>query len=491
MIKKGQPARPSDKFPAAKIEYIYSKPPNIPATFFEKVTNSLSLEPEAGGGAIDADDDAQGAGHAVAAQRLVQDERRGHGRKDGRQVDVGRHGQRAQFADGLVPGQIAEHGGHHAQKQQVAPHGGPRQRLGRVMQGLVEKVRQNGQQAVAEDLAREEQRAVAPLHVFEPQCVKSPAERGGQAEQVALGRELEDEAAVENDERHAAQRQHGAEDEGRLERLFQRAGEKADKDGREQRRRAEDERHLRGERVVERGVLGQEVERAAAQAEPNGLEFVAEVVGPAFLSAGHPQHQDIRQQKAVEEDGGRVEAVEQQHLGGDERRPPYADGQDGDEMEEGFAAKYHLNFSSFFMSASVMLANSITSASWNPFESNLFANSTFSLRIISVLSFFLWRVIECFNLPMTKLNSREDWVSVVSSSGIIKSASMSPIRFIPIFFSSCESASWTSNKRCLSSLTSAKVFIIANVVCVAIGLFNMVANIYRPFSVNAFGKYFG
>ena len=102
------------------------------------------------------------------------------------------------------------------------------------------------------------------------------------------------------------------------------------------------------------------------------------------------------------------------------------------------------------------------------------------------LVFFL---IRCLNFKTAKLSSIEVSVSVVCRSSSKMLAIISPLFRMRLF---CSPLSWMVESSLIfrdSSLILEKVSMMAIVVCVATGLFKMVASMYKPFSVKALGRF--
>lgn len=112
------------------------------------------------------------------------------------------------------------------------------------------------------------------------------------------------------------------------------------------------------------------------------------------------------------------------------------------------------------------------------------------LIICSLFSglFLFVRLTVCLNLTAIRLSSIVDSVSVVSVSSTSRSERSSPVRWISPFCLALSGSLCMASMLRVSSRSFVNESIIAMVVCVALGLFRMVASIYSPPSVNALGS---
>lgn len=102
--------------------------------------------------------------------------------------------------------------------------------------------------------------------------------------------------------------------------------------------------------------------------------------------------------------------------------------------------------------------------------------------------FLFVRLTVCLNLTAIRLSSIVDSVSVVSVSSTSRSERSSPVRWISPFCLALSGSLCMASMFRVSSRSFVNESIIAMVVCVALGLFIMVASIYSPLSVNALGS---
>ena len=101
----------------------------------------------------------------------------------------------------------------------------------------------------------------------------------------------------------------------------------AHRHGRPHGRRADDQRDVRGRGVLQSDVLGQEIERPSAQPAAASSSFVAQVRGPQPAAGASGRMQTYANAKRRRKISAGVSRVGDQHLGRNERRAPYGDGE--------------------------------------------------------------------------------------------------------------------------------------------------------------------
>ena len=302
-----------------------------------------------------AEQDQRGADAAGRREALAQD---GHPARQGEyrhEIHVVSRRDVAQADDHLVPDHIAAEGSDQSQEEEVAPDLRLRENRGIDPVFAARQERKDGQQAVGEDFPRREDGAVFLRHEAHEEAVDRPAEGGGQGQQVAAQRDLQP-GAVEEHQRHAAEREQRAEQERQAAAyVLRRGGEtvvaqpavRQAEQRRQQRRAAHEESHVAGLRVGEGRVLGQEVHGASGQAEDDEHRLVLPVVAPQPTAVALPERQRpdarVRHHETDQKDLGRSETGQDQYFRADERDTP--DGHDGqcNEVHEEFRTSHAIN----------------------------------------------------------------------------------------------------------------------------------------------------
>lgn len=115
------------------------------------------------------------------------------------------------------------------------------------------------------------------------------------------------------------------------------------------------------------------------------------------------------------------------------------------------------------------------------------------LHVLIICSLFVRLALLCpldcvLELDRHKVEFDSDSVSVVSVSSTSRSERSSPVRWISPFCLALSGSLCIASIFRVSSRSFVNESIIAMVVCVALGLFIMVASIYSPLSVKALGS---
>ena len=241
-----------------------------------------------------------GEPHAREDQRRTAEGRRGDALVDHKgggehrhqrvEVDVVGRAHRAEAGHGGIPQHVAEQRGYDTQEEQVAPHGRVAERCGRKVEGLPCEPRQDGHDAVEEDLARDVCHRQTVTQPFDYERVEHPQQRRREGQQVAPRREVQHEASVEHDEHHADKGQRAA--RGLPPRHAFVAVDEAQEQGRPDGRRADDQRDVRRRGILQRDVLREEVERSARQPRRREQQLVAQP-GPAQPCSTQPPEEAV------------------------------------------------------------------------------------------------------------------------------------------------------------------------------------------------------
>ena len=237
-----------------------------------------------------------------------------------------------------VPEQVAEHRGDDPEEQQIAPHRRACEHLPFHRERVEGKDRKNGQQSVEKDFPGDEDCGVAASDAFDDQRVDHPQQCRRECQHVAPRRELQHEMPVEHHEDHAGESQRRPCDLPPRHPFA--AVCEAHRHGRPYGRRADDQRDVRGRGVLQGDILGQEVERPAAQSGRREQQFVAQIRGQQ-PPAGEGQDADVGQREAQDEYLRRGQRVGDQHLGRYERRAPHGDGEQRREVVSVFRIFCH------------------------------------------------------------------------------------------------------------------------------------------------------
>ena len=163
--------------------------------------------------------------------------------------------------------------------------------------------RHGGQKAPEHDPAGDDE-VVVLLGIFLDQNgVHSPHKGGGQRQQVTLGTEMERHLSVKHHQYHAGEGDDGA-DIHKLAQTLAAAGEKLGQNHRQDRRQRHEDADVGGIGVGEGGILQEEVERTAGDANEDEHQLV--LPGELQrLGAQHPQrHIGKRHAQGDDLDGG-------------------------------------------------------------------------------------------------------------------------------------------------------------------------------------------
>lgn len=106
---------------------------------------------------------------------------------DGVEIDPVGGGNGTKLADDPVPKEEAQHGGYHAEEQQVPQHIRTQDDLKGGEAWIKQIIRDDGEEAIEKNLAGDEQGAVALQHGLHQQGIDGPAETGTEGQQVAKG----------------------------------------------------------------------------------------------------------------------------------------------------------------------------------------------------------------------------------------------------------------------------------------------------------------
>ena len=109
--------------------------------------------------------------------------------------------------DRRIPDCETEQRGHKSQKEQVARHDRIAEQCGVEPERREGENGQQGDNAVEEYFARDLERRVASVQLFQADVIERPCQCGSQREQIARRLYLQNEAPVEDDERDTGERQ--------------------------------------------------------------------------------------------------------------------------------------------------------------------------------------------------------------------------------------------------------------------------------------------
>ena len=160
-----------------------------------------------------------------------------------------------------IPQHVAQHRSDNAQKQQVARNDGIENQISFPIKRLIEKHRQQCNDAVKENLTRDKRRRITAIEFLDDKAVKSPKQRGRERKEVAQRIEVEHKMTVKDDDGHSGQCDERPHD--KLHRQPVIAIKQPYDNRREQRCRAHYQGHVRGIRHRERRIFGKEIERTA------------------------------------------------------------------------------------------------------------------------------------------------------------------------------------------------------------------------------------
>ena len=238
--------------------------------------------------------------------------------------------QRTYIAHRKRPQEISRGGSAKSEKQQVAYNlpapdngakvGGPR---------LESQERQGCQQTVEKCLTGNEPHIVACAYLAENQRIHRPAESCGKRKKIAKRIDLEVCGTVEHHTHHTHHRQHAAYPCADAESLV--LVEQTKHYGGDKRRHRREQRNIGGQRVLQRSVLGNKIERTAGEAAKHHEKFVGERGGEQALVAD-AQHHEIGQQEAEHINLHRPQFIDKQFSRGNERISPHGHGRKGREM---------------------------------------------------------------------------------------------------------------------------------------------------------------
>lgn len=278
----------------------------------------VGAEPEAA-------EDKHAAEDAYGRDALVDEYRRDYHREDGLEIHIIISLDGTDLFDDLGPEIIGYHRGADTEEEDVGDDRFVVEQRQRVVERLGEDEGYGGYDAVEESLAGDKPYVVSDVEAPEHKAVDSPAEGCGKREEVAQRTDLEVEAAVEDDACDAEEGDHRADDvaAGRPFGLVNQAGKHR---GYERRGRRQ-QRDVGRKGIFEGRVLGEEVDRAGAEAAGGKHELVAPRAGEKTLVA-EEKHENVGEDETIDVNLGRTHAVLEKNLGRYEGTTPYGDGDD-------------------------------------------------------------------------------------------------------------------------------------------------------------------
>ena len=202
-----------------------------------------------------------------------------------------------QATDAPIPHEETDHGGYAPEEEQVGEHLGLAQYIEVGETGHHQIIGQDGEHTVEKHLAGDEDRGVALQGGFHHQRIEGPTEAGGESQEVAYGRELEDEPPVQHHNDHAYAGYEGAKHLPPLHGLAtvkELVGEQG-----EQGARADDERHVGGGGEAQGFVLCEEVDGATSDAESGHQQLILPRVGKPLVGCtplpqeGEAEHEHV------------------------------------------------------------------------------------------------------------------------------------------------------------------------------------------------------
>lgn len=248
---------------------------------------------------VDTTENQGGSGEAYPGDGFAQYQGGANHGKYRIQVDIVRGAQGAQVVHHYVPYRKANERSQDAQEKEVHQHFGLQEARQGELPGVDPEGRQDGEHAVEEHLAGDEEAGVAAAQPADDEAVEGPREGGQQGEKVAQRIEPQDKAAVVDHQGNAQQGNERPDEQVAAGRFP--AVEGQSQKGGQQRGGADNERDIGGQGDAQGGVFGQEIERTASDAGSHHPGFVAPGVGQEAVGGNEPDAQ-VGDEEAEQED---------------------------------------------------------------------------------------------------------------------------------------------------------------------------------------------
>ena len=276
---------------------------------------------------VDTQQDEYGAEESYVGDGLVEHGYRAEERHEGLGVHIVGGTDGAELLKHEIPRIEAEHGGHHGEEEHIAHHDRDSEQV--EVETTAHACNDKGNHsddAVEEDLARDEPCGVAAIETANDNTIDGPGKSGHKGESIAQRVYLEH-GTIEYHEADTHEGYHGAYSKTTRDAL---AVDETGEQGREHGGDTHDKRHIGGDSIVDGTILGQEVEGATREAGQSKVELVGHSVGPEL--AREDPRQGIGDDETVEHNLGRSEPMGEQYLGRDERGAPHKNGDEGQYM---------------------------------------------------------------------------------------------------------------------------------------------------------------